>query len=301
MTTRAFELQGHRGARGLAPENTLAGCAAALAAGVTSIEIDVALTADGVVVLSHDPVLDPDLTRGPDGRWIDPPGARIRDLRFDDLARLDVGRARPGSAVARAQPDQMPQDGAGMPTLDAVFAATAAAATVVIDVEIKTDPRDPDLTSAPEAVADAVMASAHRSGAMARLAVRSFDWRSLFHMQVRFPNVPLGWLSEPGTCNADWQGRYARPGGSTPEAVAAAAGGTPGALWAPAHDSLTEAEIAKAHGLGLRVVPWTVNAADDMARLIRWGVDGLCTDRPDIARRVMAAAGLPLPPAFPPV
>jgi glycerophosphoryl diester phosphodiesterase len=300
MTTHAFDLQGHRGARGLAPENTLAGCAAALAAGVTSIEIDVALTADGAVVLSHDPVLDPDLTRGPDGRWIDPPGARIRDLALADLSRFDVGRARPGSAVARAQPGQVPQDGARIPTLDAVFAATAGAARVVIDVEIKTDPRDPDLTAAPEAVAEAVIASALQSGAMARLAVRSFDWRSLVHLQARWPEVPLGWLSEPATCNADWQGPHARPGGSTPDAVAAAARGAPGALWAPAHDSLTEAEIAVAHRLGLRVVPWTVNDPADMARLIRWGVDGLCTDRPDIARTVMAAQGLPLPSAVPP-
>ena len=65
----AFDLQGHRGARGLAPENTLAAFRTALAIGVTTLETDLAVTRDGVLVLSHDPHLNPALTRGADGRW----------------------------------------------------------------------------------------------------------------------------------------------------------------------------------------------------------------------------------------
>lgn len=293
---RAFELQGHRGARGLAPENTLAGFAATLAQGVTSIELDVAMTADDVVILSHDPVLDPDLTRGPDGQWISAPGARIRDLSMADVERFDVGRARPFSRVALAHPDQRPVDGARMPTLDAVFAATAGAPGVILDVEIKTDPTQPDLTAAPAVIAEAVLASARRAGAMDRLAVRSFDWRGLLHLKQAHPHVPLGWLTEPATATADWWSSFAVPGRSVPASVAAAA--SRGACWAPWHEGLDRAAIDEAHALNLRVVPWTVNDAADMARLIAWGVDGLCTDRPDIARTVMRDAGLALPPAF---
>ncbi len=80
-----------------------------------------------------------------------------------------------------------------------------------------------------------------------------------------------------------------------PRAVAAEGG----PIWAPDHHDLTEEALAEAHALGLRVVPWTVNRPEDMRRLIGWGVDGLITDRPDLARVVLADAGLPLPPPRP--
>src|SRR3954470_10835881 len=78
--TMAFDLQGHRGARGLAPENTLPAFATALTLGVTTLELDAAVTRDGVVVVSHEPRLDPNLTRGPDGKWLTAPGAIIHSL-----------------------------------------------------------------------------------------------------------------------------------------------------------------------------------------------------------------------------
>ena len=87
-------------------------------------------------------------------------------------------------------------------------------------------------------------------------------------------------------------------GGRVPEAVARAADGAPWqAGWAPHIKTLSEEDVGFAQALGLKVLPWTVNDAADMARLIGWGVDGFCTDRPDIAREVMRAAGLALPVA----
>jgi len=112
---RAIDLQGHRGARGLFPENTLAGFSSALAIGIDSFELDVAVTADGVPVVSHDPALNPDLVRGPDGDWLAAPGPLIRSLRLAELAAYDVGRIRPGSAYASQFPDQTAYDGARIP------------------------------------------------------------------------------------------------------------------------------------------------------------------------------------------
>src|ERR1700682_891576 len=86
-----FDLQGHRGARGLAPENTLPAFAKALAIGVTTLELDTAITRDGVVVVSHHPWLNPDLARGPDGSWLESRGPNIRDLTYEELSRYDVG------------------------------------------------------------------------------------------------------------------------------------------------------------------------------------------------------------------
>src|SRR3954468_6673825 len=86
----AFDLQGHRGARGLAPENTLEGFALALSIGVTTLELDLAMTKDDVLVVSHDRSLNPDHTRGPDGRFLDKQGPAIRSLTLVEVQRYDV-------------------------------------------------------------------------------------------------------------------------------------------------------------------------------------------------------------------
>ncbi len=270
MTTR-FELQGHRGARGLFAENTIEGFIACLDFALDSIELDVAVTADDVAVVVHDPVLNPDLTRRPDGMWLADHGKAIRTLTLAELSQFDVGRVRPGSAAAVAHPEQRAFDGARIPTLAAVFAATGAAG-IRLDVELKTDPDRPDLTVSPAAMAEIVVHVAQASGALGRLAIRSFDWRGLDYLRTQHPDIPLAWLTD------------ATQGADTPARVEQAASGSRyRPTWAPAHATLDAGMLQDAHARGLRVVPWTVNSAADMQRLIDWGVDGICTDRPDIA------------------
>src|ERR1700733_7547917 len=118
----AFDLQGHRGARGLAPENTLEAFAAALAIGVTTLELDLVMTKDGVLAVSHDLALNPDLTRGPDGKFLEAQGPAIRSLTLSELKSYDVGRLKPGTAYAGRFPEQKPADGARIPALMEVFA-----------------------------------------------------------------------------------------------------------------------------------------------------------------------------------
>lgn len=279
-----FELQGHRGARGLFPENTLEGFAAALALGVTSIELDVAVTRDGVPVVVHDPALNPDITRGPDGAWLTRTGPAVVTLSRAELARYDVGRLRPGSALAQDHPDQAPRDGARIPALAEVF-ALALRSGAVVDVELKTLPDHPALTVAPETMADAVLAAARAGFPLDRLVVRSFDWRGLHHMRAAHPQLKLAWLTGRNDGLGTWPARVA----------AASAGALNVTTWAPAHAGLTASDVAAAHFLGLRVVPWTVNTPEAIGQLIAWGVDGVCTDRPDIARNAMRTAGLALP------
>jgi glycerophosphoryl diester phosphodiesterase len=305
---RPFDLQGHRGARGLAPENTLAAFARALTLGVTTLELDLAVTRDGVVVVSHDPVLNPDITRGPGGRWIEKPARSILSLLRAELSGYDVGRLRPGSAYALQFPDQVPADGARIPTLAEVYALSRKAgnADVRFNVETKLDPTRPDETPAPDAFVDAVVGVVRASGAAARTTIQSFDWRTLRRLRTVAPEIQTVCLTSQGSEDTVQVGRPgASPwlggldvddfGGSVPRVVQAA-GAT---VWSPNARDVSAAQVAEAHRLGLSVIPWTVNTAEPMRALLDLGVDGLISDRPDVLRTVVLEKGLALPKPTP--
>jgi glycerophosphoryl diester phosphodiesterase len=300
----AFDLQGHRGARGLAPENTLAGFETALAVGVDTLELDVGLTRDDVLVIVHDRTLNPDVVRGPDGQWLAAPGPVVRSLDFAALQAFDVGRLRPGSRYAASYPAQVPRDGARIPSLEQLFERVAAlgASRVRFNIETKLSPLAPAETADPETFAQRLVEAVRRHGLAARTTVQSFDWRTLRAVQRIAPELATVYLSveQAGadTIRAgDPQGSPWTAGlrhadhGSVPGMVKAAGG----AVWSPNAADLDAARVAQARALGLAVVPWTVNDPAVMRRLIEWGVDGLITDRPDLAREVMRERGMPLP------
>jgi glycerophosphoryl diester phosphodiesterase len=281
-----FDLQGHRGARGLYPENTLAGFAAAIALGITTIELDIVVTADGLPVVSHDPRLNPDITRRSDGSWLSGETPRIRDLTFAELQAFDVGRIRPGTAYAAAFPEQQPIDGATIPSLAEVFALDPR---IKFNLEIKTFPDHPTLTLSPATVVERVIAVADVHGVASRIAIQAFDWRVPRYVRQHRPEIRVGWLTAPQSDDERllwWDGLTAAQfGGSVPHAVAAEAAGAAEAMfWLPQYAELNVAVIAEAQGLGLAVIPWDVESPADMRRALSWGVDGFITDRPDLAR-----------------
>ncbi len=300
----AFDLQGHRGARGLAPENTLPAFARALAIGVTTLELDVGLTEDDVVVVHHDRRLNPDLARGADGRWLRGPTRTLRELTFHELQRYDVGRIRPGADYSKRFPEQRRMDGVRMPKLEDVFVLTRRARNdeVRFNIETKLSPEAPDETAGPEEFARALIRVIRDHGMARRTAVQSFDWRTLAIVQREAPEIATAYLSSQGADidnigagrqePSPWTaGVQLRDHGSVPKMVKAAGG----AIWSPNYRDLDAALVKNARELGLKVLPWTVNDRADMERLIDWGVDGLITDYPDRLREVMAAKGLPLP------
>ena len=300
----AFDLQAHRGGRALAPENTLAAFSNALDLGVTTLELDIGLTADGVVVVSHDSALNPDFTRDAVGVWLAAPGPALRALTLAQLQAYDVGRIDPASRYAVQFPAQMPRDGERIPTLAQLFAQvrTRGAGAVRFNIETKLDPSRPDDTAAPEAMVRALLAEIDRAGMAERVTVQSFDWRALAWVARLAPQLPRAYLTSARTLqDVRWTaGRRAGDFASTPQLVAAAAGGGAAPVtWSPAFADLTPAQVDEAHALGLRVLPWTVNRRADMARLLDWRVDGLITDRPDLLREVMRERGLALPAAAP--
>jgi glycerophosphoryl diester phosphodiesterase len=306
---RAFDLQGHRGARGLAPENTLAAFARALALGVTTLELDTLVTADGVVVVSHDARLNPELTRDAQGRWLEAAGPALFALRLEELQRYDVGRARPGSPTALHFPEQAGVDGERVPTLAEVLALVRRSgnATVRLNVETKIDPRFPELSPGPETFAEAVIAVLRAAGVERRATLQSFDWRTLRHAARIAPELGRVCLTiQQGDEDNVQAGRDGAPvtlagldvddfGGSLPRLVRAASG----TAWSPFYRDLEATRLAEAHALGLPVVVWTVNDPSEMRRLLDLGVDGIITDYPDRLRAVLAARGWPLPTTTP--
>lgn len=299
LSATAFDLQGHRGARGLAPENTLAAFERALEIGVTTLELDVGITADGVAVVAHDPALNPALTRDGSGRWVTGPGPALRSLSVDQLQRYDVGRIDPTSPYAGTFATQTPRDGQRIPRLAQVFERVKqlGADGVRFNIETKINPTRPDETASPEVFVNAIVREARDAGLIGRVTLQSFDWRTLQIAQGIEPALQTVYLSIQ-TANNDnirdgaWTAGFKLADhGSVPRMVKAAGG----AVWSPNAGALTEALLKEAQALGLKVIPWTVNAPADMQRFLDWGVDGLITDYPDRLREVMRQRGLPLP------
>jgi glycerophosphoryl diester phosphodiesterase len=300
----ALDIQGHRGARGLLPENTLPAFARALEIGVTTLELDCAITKDGVVVVSHDPVLNPDIARGADGQWLREPGPAIGNLTFTELQRYDVGRLNPSRDYAKRWPAQQPVDGTRIPRLADVFALVAKSgnAAVRFNIETKISPLEPARTTGPEDFARKLIAAVRSAKMEGRVAIQSFDWRTLAVVQEEAPKIPTVYLtweggSEPNISrkgDSAWTaGLQFREHGSVPRMVKAAGG----AIWSPNYNDLTRETLKEAQSLGVKVVVWTVNQEPEMRRLIEWGVDGVISDRPDLLRKVAGEMGIPLPQA----
>jgi glycerophosphoryl diester phosphodiesterase len=283
--TRQVEVIGHRGARGLFPENTIEGFRQCLALGLRWFELDVGQTADGVVVVSHDLALNPAITRDAGGNWLNGTGPLLHHLTFDGLRSYDVGRIRPATPYRLLHRFQRGRDGVRIPTLEEVLLLSSEAHFII---ELKTDPGHPDWTVAPADLADSVLAVVDRAGAAGRVIIESFDWRGPRHVRRIRPEMQTAWLTRDETVRdaALWWDGISPADFANSVATAVAAQG--GQIWAPGWETVTRAAVAEAHDLGLRVIPWTVNWRSVLRRMIGWGVDGLITDRPDVAFSVAA-------------
>jgi glycerophosphoryl diester phosphodiesterase len=189
-------------------------------------------------------------------------------------------KRKPGSDYAGLYPTQSPHDGAGIPTLLQVIEAHPG---LRFNIELKVIPPHPEWTVGAEEMADRVLHVVDAAGAGPRVTIQSFDWRAPRHVRRTRPDIARGWLTAADTIRDAplWRGDGSASTqlDGVPDAVAAEGGGT----WAAHHAELTQDLLARAHALGLLVIPWTVNEAPDMRRLIGWGVDGLITDWPDRA------------------
>jgi len=299
----AFDLQGHRGTRGLAPENTLPAFEKAMRMGVDTLELDVGLSADHVLVISHDPYLNPLLVRDAKGEWLSgTKGPLIRSLTYAQIQTYELGRIKPGTSYATQFSTQEAVDGTRMPTLASLFERVKTLGSKVrFNIETKIDPTQANDTVSPEVMTQALVKLVRDAGMASRVTIQSFDWRTLQLAQVIAPEIPTAYLSFQNASNDTitsglWTAGYKIADYADIPAMVKAAGG---AIWSPNGGAVSEDLVKKAHAVGLQVLPWTINNPTEMDRLIGWGVDGIISDYPDRLRAVMAARGMPLPAPVP--
>lgn len=296
-----FDFQGHRGARGVYPENTLPAFNYAAQLGVTTLELDVQLTADGIPVISHNPVLKAYLTQY-NGKWISEEHEPIiSKMTLAKLKKYTVGETNPDSDYYKSKTmGQKIVPGTTVPTLDELFAEMEQNQfnRVRFNIELKSYPDGSykELSPEPEKFVRAVMAIIKKYGVENRTTIQCFDWRILSEFRRLYKDEVL--LSALTTEQPDELCRQEGVPGCSPWMggldiddfdgdYMKAAKAINADIISPYYRELTPELIKEAHELGLKVLPWTVNTPEDMEQMIEWGVDGIITDRPDILKEII--------------
>ncbi|MGN0096988.1 MAG: glycerophosphodiester phosphodiesterase family protein [Corynebacterium sp.] len=276
-----FDLQAHRGGRGEHTEESRAAFDHALDLGVTTLELDVHLSKDGVPVVWHDASVQADKCTG---EYV---GQDVHDLTWEQLQTLNCSRALPDYPEAVHDPDNR------MLQLADVFDIAARDPQVHFNIETKIEAENPERSAPAHDYVDAILDAAEDAGTTDRIAVQSFDWSSLPLVRERAPQVPLIALWDGTTWNADspYLGPvdYDEVGGD----VIAAAQQLGVEVLSPDYgyeDPTTF--IDRAHAAGFRVVPWTVNETADMEEYLAAGADGIITDYPTRLKGILEERGI---------
>ena len=233
------------------PENTIPAFSYAIRAGVDVLEMDVAVTKDNVLVISHDPHINPQICTGPH------PGIAIHELTLAELRDYDCGALKNTHF-----PKQTPVPGTRIPTLDEVLSLSTRG-SFQFNIETKSFPDHPELTPPPEEFSRMMLAEIRKDKLELRVIVQSFDFRTLVAMKRLAPEIRLAAL---------WEGK-ARP---FPEIAREAQAG----IISPEFRLVTPEQVQASHAAKLEVVPWTADTPQDWQRLIDAGVDAIITDDP---------------------
>lgn len=257
-------VHGHRGARARRPENTIPAFEYAISQGVDALEMDMAVTRDDVVVISHDPILQPPVCSGPSGKAV------IRQLTLAEVRQWDCGAVRnPRFETQQAIP------GTRIPTLDDVF-QLASRGAFDYNIETKSFPDHPEFAPPPEQFSRLVLQKIRHYHLERRILLQSFDFRTLIAMRKLAPEIRLSALIE----NDSRDFKTASAAAANAEAVS------------PEFHLVTPEKVAAAHRAGLQVVPWTANTPDDWDKLIAAKVDAIISDDPAALIAYLRSKGL---------
>ncbi len=288
QNTGKLQVHGHRGARGLYPENTLQAFLAAVELGLDAIEIDVWVSKEDRLIVHHDPRLSPAIARTPDGLWIKDPLA-IRDLGVADLAKYDVGRINPDSEYAARFSEQIPCDGQTIPSLEEVInLLREMEADIEINVELKSTIDEPFLVPDIDRYIEITANQISELGIIDRAFVQSFDWRLPLGIKSRLPDLRIGCLSDQGS-QYGFLSEDQRPchdpnspeKSIRPDDLPRLIHALDADIWSPNFIDLNADLLKNAHQFGLQVCAWTVNKVQHLQNMINLGVDMITTDYPN--------------------
>ena len=302
-----FDIVAHRGGRAARAENTLYAFAYAMEVGVSTIELDLQLTKDGKLAVSHNAFLHQELVKDATGAYVQDRVHDIRTMTLDELRQFDIGTMNPsaGKYYNDFGVSQIPMAGARIPSLEEVFDLIGSYGDkkVIVNIELKSyaDPRLPEYNNNPdpEIFVKKVLAVIKHYQMQDRVVVQSFDWKPVKILRELDPTITVAALSYKSTLKAgatqpspwlaglninDYHGDYIK-------AVIELGAD----MSTPEYKEVSPELVAEAHALGIRIIPWTVNAPADMEQLIDMGVDGIITDKPQLLREVLNRRGLPVP------
>ncbi|WP_369815610.1 glycerophosphodiester phosphodiesterase [Mycobacterium sp. 852002-40037_SCH5390672] len=294
-----FDLQAHRGGRGETTEESLRAFAKALELGVSTLELDIVLTKDAQPLVWHDPTIQADKCADTAPAFAGDPqypyvGKLVHELTREQVETLDCGR--PLGDYPRAEVVR----GNKIATLPQVFALVDSyrADAMRYNIETKVEADRPGASAQPQEFVDVILAAARSAGKVDRVEIQSFDWSALPLVRRAEPSIPLVALYDEHTWAPDspWLAGVnpALVGDPLIGARLVGAG-----IISPDYRLVTgEPYVDRAHALGLKVIPWTVDDAAAMRRQIGFRVDGIITDYPTLLRGVLAELSMPLPPAY---
>ncbi|WP_373244743.1 glycerophosphodiester phosphodiesterase [Megamonas funiformis] len=308
-----FDLEAHRGGRDVRPENTLYSYAYAIELGATSIECDMQLTKDGQIVMSHNPILNSDITRDENGNYIENNKYDIRLMTVDELKKFDVGVMDPncGEYYDLHGKTQFTYD-AKIPTLEELMQLIQSYGdkNIVLNIETKSYP---DPASAgyknnadPKKFVEVFNNIVKKYDMEDRVVLQSFDWQTLIEMKNLNPNISTSalWQEQPSWGrDSESLRRYEKKkspwlGGldikdyqGNPVKAAHAIGAD---IISPYYTEISKQDVDEAHSLGMKVVPWTVNNEKDMNMLLDMGVDGIISDKPWLLKQVLEKRNIKL-------
>lgn len=302
----SIQTYAHRASRGLLPEQTMPAYIETLRLGTDYVDMDLGMTKDGVLVITHDLGLNPNLTRDKDDNWITE-AIPINSLTLKELQTYNVGKLKPGTEYGSFFPYQHSVD-TKIPTLKSVveYVKSKAGKNVGFQFEIKNDPTKPNMTPSPKEFASAIYKLMKEEDIIDITEIQSFDWRPLIELKKLDSSIKIAALSdhttevmtddEPGTWMAGMKPKDYNY--SLPQMVKALGAD----CWEPFEGDLTKNDLDEARKLGLKVVVWGWPEVERsefdyqaVQKMIDWKVDGIITDRPDILRGLLMSRSMYLP------
>lgn len=270
--SKKFDIEGHRGCRGLMPENTIPAMIKAIDLNVNTLELDAVITADKKVVVSHEPFFSHEITTLPSGYTInskDEWSYNIYQMNYDSVKLFDVGlKSHPRFPLQQKMKVAKPLLTDLIDSVEAYLLKTNHP-KVNYNIEIKSlDSSDNVYHPAPEEYAGLLMKIIKDKKISDRVIIQSFDPRSLKVMSEKYPDMKLSFLIDVGTAIPlnDFKNTF----------------GFKPAIVSPDYSLLTQGIVDSLHQQGIEVIPWTIDDINDAKKIYKMNVDGIITDYPDI-------------------